>query len=63
MDFSICNDHTLIDNIFTNVMEDRTVSGLIVNEISDHLLVFVIYECSYGKDGDDNRVNYKRVKT
>lgn len=31
---------TLIDNIFTNVMDRNIVSGLLINDISDHLPVF-----------------------
>lgn len=31
---------TLIDNIFTNDTENNTVSGLLINDISDHLPVY-----------------------
>lgn len=54
---------TLIDNIFTNVMEDNTVSGLLIKDISDHLPVFVVYDCNYKKDKDASNVKYKRVRT
>ena len=33
---------TLIDNIFTNVTDVKIVSGLLVTDVSDHLLVFVV---------------------
>lgn len=36
---------SLIDNIFTNVLNVKSYSGLIINDISDHLPVFCI--CSY----------------
>ena len=36
---------TLIDNIFTTELEKYTVSGLIINDLSDHLPVFQI--CDY----------------
>lgn len=36
---------TIINNIFTNNMENRTVSGLLVKDITDHLPVFAIYDC------------------
>ena len=35
---------TVIDNIFTNNFESHIVSGLLVNDISDHLPIFVIFE-------------------
>lgn len=34
------NCATLIDNIFTNDTENNTVSGLLINDISDHLPVY-----------------------
>lgn len=36
---------TLIDNIFTNVIDNSIVSGLLINDISDHLPVFLTYDC------------------
>ena len=54
---------TLIDNIFINNMENNIVSGLLMNDISDHLPVFVIYDCDYGKDKDDIIIKYRRVRT
>ena len=32
---------TEIDNIFTNIMENNVDSGLLYNDISDHLPVFI----------------------
>ena len=34
---------TVIDNIFTIEIENNTVSGLLINDISDHLPVFTVY--------------------
>ena len=33
---------TLIDNIMTNVFNDAIVSGILVSDVSDHLLVFYV---------------------
>lgn len=54
---------TLIDNIFTNNMEWNSMSGLLINDISDHLPVFLVYECKYRKIKDSNCSNGKRVRT
>ena len=54
---------TLIDNIYTNCMDSSVVSGLLLNDISDHLPVFVVYECDHGNAKDNNIIEYKRVRT
>ena len=36
------NSATLIDNIFINVIESEVVSGMLLNDITDHLPVFTI---------------------
>lgn len=38
---------TLIDNIFTNDIENNTVGGLLINNIIDHLPVFTVYDNNY----------------
>lgn len=38
---------TIIDNIFTNIMPDQTTSGLFISDISDHLPVFTLYDCTF----------------
>ena len=53
---------TLIDNILTNVLEDNIVSGLLVNDISDHLPIFVVYDCNYKEEKEDNIFIYKRIR-
>ena len=47
-------DHsaTLIDNIFTNMFDDNQLSGIIIDDLSDHLPVFYI-----------NRENIIKLKT
>ena len=54
---------TIIDNIFTNNLEDNILSGLLINDISDHLPVFVIYNCDYSLKKDENIITYKRLRT
>ncbi len=51
---------TLIVHIFTNVLEEKT-SGLLINDISDHLPVFVVYDCIHKKDTNANNFKDKRV--
>lgn len=40
---------TLIDNIFTNVLDNNIMSGLFINDITDQLPVFIIYDCNVYK--------------
>ncbi len=54
---------TLIDNIFTNNMENNLVSRLLINDISDHLPVFVIHECNNKRNRECNEVKYRRVRS
>lgn len=54
---------TLIDNIFTNEIENRSISGLLINDISDHLPVFIVYNKNYRKVTQENIVKYKRMRT
>ena len=39
------SSETLIDNFFTNKLESKLKNGLLINDISDHFLVFTI--CHY----------------
>ncbi len=39
---------TLIDNIFTNEINYEIVGGLLINDISDHLPVFAIFQNFFG---------------
>ena len=38
------NCSTLIDNIFTNNIEEADISGILLNHISDHQMMFTIVE-------------------
>ena len=44
---------TLIDNIFTNDMQHANVSGIILNDLSDHFPVFTLYNYKVRKGGSD----------
>ena len=37
---------TLIDNIFTNELTNQIISGLLINDISDHLPIFSLTRSS-----------------
>ena len=37
---------TLIDNIFTNELTNQIISGLLINDISDHLPIFPLTKSS-----------------
>lgn len=43
---------TIIDNIFTNVMDGQVMSGLFICDITDHLPVFTLYGCDFHKTKD-----------
>ena len=41
----ICDSFsTLIDNIFSNIIEEANISGILLNHISDHQMMFTIVE-------------------
>lgn len=55
---------TLINNIFTNILERDLMRGLLINDITDHLPVFVIYNSPCGKDKCHNvKFKYRRIIT
>ncbi len=50
---------TLIDNIFTNNIDDNSIfSGLLMNDITDHLPVFVMFDCE-GQTKRDTMARYR----
>ncbi len=50
---------TLIDNIFTNNTEDNSIfSGLLMNDKTDHLPVFVMFDCE-GQTKRDTMTTYR----
>lgn len=53
------NCATLIDNIFTNDFESNTVSRLLVNDISDHLSVFIVYNSNYQRNQPEEKPKYR----
>lgn len=54
---------TLIDNIFTNCMDSNIMSGLLLNDISDHLPVFVLFDCDGVKHEEELGTRLMRVRT
>ncbi len=52
---------TLIGNIFTNNTENNTVCRLLIKDISDHLLVFTVYDNNYKRKQLDVKQGYRRV--
>ena len=54
---------TLIDNIFTDVIDNNTISGLMINDISDHLPVFLVYNNNYKREKRESAFKYRRVRT
>lgn len=53
---------TIIDNIFTNVMDFQISSGLFVCDITDHLPVFILCDCDLKRNGHqdyDSKMNNK----
>lgn len=54
---------TLIDNIFTNDIDIDTVGGLLINDISDHLPVFTVYDNNYKRNQPEEKQKYSRVRT
>ena len=54
---------TLIDNIFTNELKHESTSGLILNDISDHLPVFTLFEYKVKRQNDNSISYYRKVDT
>ncbi len=55
---------TLIDNIFTNDISNKTLSVLLLSDISDHLPVFIIYDTNYiPHQPDKEKTECIRVKS
>ena len=50
---------TLIDNIFTNELTNQIISGLLINDISDHLPIFSLTRSSPKRL---NSLNYKTIR-
>ena len=56
------NTATLIDNIFTNVFDDKTacINGLLCADISDHIPIFHIHKLSNENFKDNKKVKHIR---
>lgn len=54
---------TLIDNIFINELENNIKSGLIINDISDHLPVFVTYSSQMVNKKEEKCYKNVRIRT
>ena len=50
---------TIIDNIFTNELTNQIISGLLINDISDHLPIFFLTRSSPKRL---NSLNYKTIR-
>ena len=51
---------TLIDNIFTNELQHKSTSGILLNDITDHFPVFMLYEYRVKRE-QDCLVSYRRL--
>ena len=51
---------TLIDNIFTNTVDEPSISGNLMCSISDHLAQFLIYPEQNAKKSLNKKTKYKR---
>lgn len=51
----------LIDHLYTNDMDNKATSGIIINDISDHLPVFIIYDGDYRNKKVDKQTEYRRI--
>ena len=45
---SFANTHTIIDNVFINIICKPHISGILTNHVSDHFMSFRIVEGSLG---------------
>ena len=52
---------TLIDNIFTNETKHENVSGLIINDITDHLPIFTVFRYKVKRLEDDSFIQQRKI--
>ena len=45
--------NSLIDNIFTNCVNDYIYSGLLINDLSGHLPIFIVNERNLNHNNSD----------
>nr|XP_055059783.1 uncharacterized protein LOC129443303 [Misgurnus anguillicaudatus] len=53
---------TLIDNIYTNEIEAEIVGGLFINDMTDHLPVFAIFQKLFTKINENGTNNYMMIR-
>ena len=58
--FTSSTTNSLIDNIFTNCINDEIYSGLLINDLSDHLPIFIISEKNIDQNNNDYHPMYIR---
>lgn len=54
---------TLIENTFTNNIEHKMISGLLVNDIRDHLPIFIVCDNNYRNSNLENSIWFKWKRT
>ena len=54
---------TLIDNIFSNELKHDHISGLLLNDITDHLPVFTFYNYSVKRQTENSMVCHRNMDT
>ena len=52
----------LIGNILTNIL-DNIISGLLINDITYNLPIFIVFNCNNEKTYQVNRPQYRQVRT
>ena len=52
--------NSLIDNIFTNCINDDIYSCLLINDLSDHLPIFIVNERNMNHNNSDYQPMYIR---
>ena len=52
---------TLIDNIFTNIPNESSLTGILIADISDHLLIFYISKLSMPDNVNNSYVKFRRL--
>lgn len=52
-----------IDNIFANDIENLTVSGLLISDITDHLPVFLLVKGRYRENSLNRPKQYRRLRS
>ena len=58
---SVGNSHTLIDNVFTNILCKQHTSGILTHQISDHFITFSIVDGNIKHKND--HIKYGEVQS